>query len=158
MPSATLSQVTISFETDASLVAALLEDLQQEQNALVVADLDTIEAMLERRSGLLQSLAAAANQRYAALAAAGFAANEDGMADWLQQLADAGLTRDWVVFQQSLVKVRELNRLNGILIQKQFQRNQEKLDALHGKASPSQLYGKNGHAHGAQSTRASFSV
>lgn len=148
----------ISFEKDAALVSELLNDLQSEQSALVSADLDTIERMVDKRVELLQALGAAANARYDALATAGFEPNEQGMAAWLKKQSNQVLEQAWLSFQQQLVQAKELNRLNGILINKNFQRNQEKLDALNGKTSAPQFYGKNGHAHRANTTRNSFSV
>ncbi|KQT34333.1 flagella synthesis protein FlgN [Methylophilus sp. Leaf414] len=149
----------ISFEADATLVAELVNDLHNEQTALISADLDIIEQMVDKRVGLLQALGEAANQRYSALAAAGFEANENGMSKWLELLSSPTIDDAWVNFQRQLAQAKELNRLNGVLINKHFQRNQEKLDALQGKAANNtQLYGKNGQAHGGNSSRASFSV
>lgn len=148
----------ISFEKDAALVSELLNDLQSEQSALVSADLDTIERMVDKRVELLQALGAAANARYDALVTAGFEPNEQGMSAWLKKQSSQVLEQAWLSFQQQLVQAKELNRLNGILINKNFQRNQEKLDALNGKTSAPQFYGKNGHAHRANTTRNSFSV
>lgn len=149
----------ISFEADATLVAELIHDLQNEQTALVSADLDTIEQMVDKRVELLQALGEAANKRYSALAAAGFEANENGMSKWLELRSNSVLDNAWIDFQKKLAQAKELNRLNGVLINKHFQRNQEKLDALQGKAANStQLYGKNGQAHGGNNARASFSV
>lgn len=149
----------ISFEVDATLVAALVQDLQHEQTALVSADLDTIERMVDKRVELLQALGEAANQRYAALSAAGFEANENGMAKWLELRSSPVMDNAWVDFQKQLAQAKELNRLNGILINKHFQRNQEKLDILQGKTpNDTQLYGKNGQANIGNSARAGFSV
>lgn len=148
----------VSFEKDAALVSELLNDLQSEQSALVSADLDTIERMVDKRVELLQALGSAANARYDALAAEGFESNEQGMAVWLKKQSSKTLEQAWESFQQQLVQAKELNRLNGILINKNFQRNQEKLDALNGKSSAPQFYGKNGRAHRANTTRNSFAV
>ncbi len=152
------SSSQVSFEKDAALVSELLNDLQSEQSALVSADLDTIERMVDKRVELLQALGAAANARYDALAAAGFEPNELGMSAWLKKQSSQELDQAWITFQEQLVQAKELNRLNGILINKNFQRNQEKLDALNGKSSAPQFYGKNGQAHRANTTRSSFSV
>ncbi|WP_047517700.1 flagella synthesis protein FlgN [Methylophilus sp. Q8] len=148
----------VTFEKDAALVSELLSDLQSEQSALVTADLDVIERMVDRRVELLQALGAAANSRYDALAAAGFEPNEQGMSVWLQKQSSQLLDSAWVTFQQELTQAKELNRLNGILINKHFLRNQEKLDALNGKSSAPQFYGKNGQAHRANNSRSGFSV
>jgi len=148
----------VTFEKDAALVSELLSDLQSEQSALVTADLDVIERMVDKRVELLQALGAAANSRYDALAAAGFEPNEQGMSVWLQKQSSQLLDSAWVTFQQDLTQAKELNRLNGILINKHFLRNQEKLDALNGKSSAPQFYGKNGQAHRANNSRSGFSV
>ncbi|BEV07904.1 MULTISPECIES: flagellar protein FlgN [unclassified Methylophilus] len=149
----------ISFEADANLVEALIEDLQNEQKALVKADLDTIERIIDQRVELLQALGEAAKQRYAALSAAGFEANEKGMAKWLELGHGKVMDTAWMEFQKKLAQAKELNRINGILINKHFQRNQEKLDAIQGKATnATQFYGKNGQTHGAHSSRTSFAV
>lgn len=152
------STAQVTFEKDAALVSELLSDLQSEQSALIAADLDTIERMVDRRVELLQALGAAANERYDALAAAGFEPNEQGMAVWLQKQSSTLLDSAWVTFQQQLTQAKELNRINGILINKNFMRNQEKLDALNGKSAAPQFYGKNGQTHRANTTRSSFSV
>ncbi|SDK12295.1 flagella synthesis protein FlgN [Methylophilus rhizosphaerae] len=153
------SMPAISFDADAMLVAKLIQDLQHEQTALVSADMATIEKLVDNRAELLQALGEAANQRYVALAAAGFEGNETGMEKWLKLRSSQGTDRAWMDFQQQLAQAKELNRLNGLLINKHFQRNQERLDVLQGKSSGStQLYGKNGQAHAANSSRTSFSV
>lgn len=149
---------TISFETDAALVAVLCEDLLAEQDALIAADLTRIEQMLDKRAPLLQSIATAAQQRYDALALAGYEASENGMAAWLQKQANSAMNQAWVVFQKQLVQSKELNRLNGLLINKHVLRNQEKLDVLTGKSAAPQFYGKNGQTQGASQSRAGFSV
>jgi flagella synthesis protein FlgN len=158
MTSANHVSSQVSFEKDAALVSELLHDLQSEQSALVSADLDTIERMVDKRVELLQALGAAANARYEALAASGFEPNEQGMSAWLKKQSNPLLDEAWVSFQAQLVQAKELNRLNGILINKNFMRNQEKLDALNGKSSATQFYGKNGQAHRASTARSSYSV
>jgi flagellar biosynthesis protein FlgN len=158
MTSANHLSSQVSFEKDAALVSQLLNDLQTEQSALVSADLDAIEQMVDKRVELLQALGAAANARYDALAGAGFEPNEQGMSAWLKKQSSPVLEQAWVSFQQQLVQAKELNRLNGILINKNFQRNQEKLDALNGKSAAPQFYGKNGQTHRADTARSSYSV
>ena len=158
MTSANHLTSSVSFDKDAALVSSLLNDLQEEQTALISADLDMIERMIDKRVELLQELGAAASSRYDALAAAGFEPNEHGMSAWLEQQSNQMLDKAWITFQQQLARAKELNRLNGILINKHFQRNQEKLDALNGKSAAPQFYGKNGQAHRANSSRSGFSV
>jgi flagellar biosynthesis protein FlgN len=140
------SNQPISFEQDSQLVTRLLEDLQFEQTALVKADVGRIESLLDKRLQLLQSLSMAAKNRYDALALNGFDANEIGMAAWLKQQAKPALNLAWQKFQKSLAQAKEMNRLNGILINKHFNRNQQLLTHLQGGSSSASVYGKNGQA------------
>ncbi|HEY0563684.1 MAG TPA: flagellar protein FlgN [Methylophilus sp.] len=144
MPTST--QAPIVFEQDTQLVNQLLVDLQHEQEALVVADIDAIEKLIDQRLVLLQQLSVAAKNRYDALAALGFEANEKGMSDWLERQAKPALNVAWVSFQKSLVQAKEMNRLNGVLINKHFNRNQQVLSHLQGDNSKAAMYSKNGQA------------
>ena len=136
----------ITFEQDAQLVIQLLKDLQNEQAALVVSDIDTIETLIDNRLVLLQQLSVAARYRYDALAAQGYEANENGMAKWLKVQGKPALDKAWLNFQKSLIQAKEMNRLNGILISKHFNRNQQVLNQLKTTPQTTDIYGKNGQS------------
>lgn len=140
------SRSAITFEQDALLVNQLLTDLQKEQAALVVSDINAIEQLIDKRLVLLQQLSVAAKNRYDALAQQGYEANELGMAKWLKVQAKPILNRAWENFQKALVQAKEMNRLNGVLINKHFNRNQQLLGHLHGESVRTDTYGKNGQA------------
>jgi flagella synthesis protein FlgN len=134
----------INFEQDALLVNQLLTDLQKEQAALVVSDVHTIEQLIDKRLVLLQQLSVAAKNRYDALASHGYEPNEKGMAAWLKVQAKPILNRAWDNFQKALVQAKEMNRLNGVLINKHVNRNQQMLGHLQGESVRTDTYGKNG--------------
>jgi len=152
------SRSAITFEQDALLVNQLLSDLQKEQAALVVSDIDAIEQLIDKRLVLLQQLSVAAKNRYDALAQQGFEANEKGMAQWLKAQAKPILNRAWETFQKALVQAKELNRLNGVLINKHFNRNQQVLGHLQGESVRTDTYGKNGQAKSQHYLRSSLVV
>lgn len=154
----TSTKATIVFEQDTLLVNQLLLDLQYEQEALVVADINAIEKLIDQRLVLLQQLSVAAKNRYDALAAQGYEANEKGMAQWLDAQAKPALHLAWVSFQKSLVQAKEMNRLNGVLINKHFNRNQQVLAHLQGDTSKAAMYSKNGQAKSQLYLRNSFSA
>ncbi len=154
----TFAKTPIVFEQDIQLVNQLLRDLQYEQEALVVADIDAIEKLIDQRLVLLQQLSVAAKNRYDALSAQGYEANEKGMSRWLDVQAKPALDIAWVSFQKSLVQAKEMNRLNGILINKHFNRNQQVLSHLQGDTSKAAMYGKNGQAKSQQYLRSSLSA
>ena len=97
-----------------------------------------------------------ANARYALLAASGLEANESGMIDWLKRQAKSALNESWERFQKSIIQAKEMNRLNGMLINKHFNRNQQLLNHLQGNSANGSVYGKNGQAKTQSNTRASL--
>lgn len=148
----------INFSKDVEIVALLLKDLQDEQAALIDANIAQIEQLVEQRAELLQKLNAAAKIRYEALAANGFSANENGMSIWIKQQTDDKLANAWDAFQQQLIKAKELNRINGMLIGKHIQRNKERLESLQSTHHESQIYGRDGHAQNVASLRSGMAV
>lgn len=136
----------VTFTQDALLVAELIALLEREQTHLVKADVDAIEAILEEKSLLLQRLNLAAKARYQLLQTLGFSANEAGMSAWVEKQAKKDITTAWVNLQKSLAQAKELNRLNGTLISKHFNRNQELLNHLQGNNDANSVYGPDGQA------------
>lgn len=143
----------ISFEQDANLVKSLLEELLLEQSALVRGDIELVESIIDRKFTLLQQLSSVAKNRYEVLANNGFEANESGMVAWIKLQADANMQKAWDRFQMELARTKETNRLNGVLINKHFSRNQQLLNHLQGKQDPASVYGKNGQAKTSQYNR-----
>lgn len=146
----------ITFEQDAKLLINLLEVLTREQSSLVLADIDAIEAIMEEKSVLLQTISQVANTRYAALAAGGFDASEAGMTNWINSQAKPLLAQSWDLFQKSISQAKEMNRLNGMLINKHFNRNQQLLNQLQGGSENGGVYGKNGQAKSQSSSRSTL--
>jgi flagella synthesis protein FlgN len=153
-PSTSIKKV--SFEQDAQLVNSLLETLSREQTSLVKADIDAIEAIIEEKAVLLQNINSSAKSRYAALAANGFEPSELGMMDWIKHQAKPAINELWEGFQKTLNQAKEMNRLNGMLINKHFNRNQQLLNHLQGNSSARDVYGKNGQATSQSLSRGSL--
>jgi flagella synthesis protein FlgN len=152
----TTSNSAITFEQDVKLVSNLLEVLMREQSSLVMADIDAIEIAMEEKSFLLQNISITANNRYAALAASGFEANESGMIAWLKRQEKPAFSESWAHFQKLVSQAKEINRLNGLLINKHFNRNQQLLNHLQGNSANGSVYGKNGQAKSQSNSRSSL--
>lgn len=150
---------SISFEQDIQLVNDLLALLAREQTNLVMMNMDAIEAMLSEKSELLQKISVTANKRYNALAANHFEANEAGMLSWLNQQSKPLLSKAWAEFQKTLIQAKEMNRLNGVLINKHFNRNQQILSQLQGGgANAGSVYGPDGQARSQSLARSTFTA
>lgn len=120
--------------------------LEQEQALLIAADAEALAALTPRKQHLVQGLSAAATARHQMLGAAGFAAGEDGMAPWLAAQQDPSLSAAWAALLDQTRQARDLNRLNGSLIQRQMTHNQQALAALRaaGVGAAAQTYGPSG--------------
>jgi flagella synthesis protein FlgN len=134
----------ITFEQESQAISRLVEILEGEQNCLISADIQQVQTLVDEKSKVLQVLNTFSQNRYKLLSKAGFAANESGMADWLRSDKKNVAQSAWLATQQLLVKAKELNRVNGILINKHFIRNQQTLNALQGRAEAGGVYGPNG--------------
>lgn len=136
---------TASFEREIALTDNLLELLKREQACLVKVDVDAMEGLLNEKSRVLQDINATTQARYQAVAALGFGTDERGLAAWIAA-QDAIIQESWSRFQGLIDQAKELNRVNGVLINKQFHRNQQVLDTLGRPPSAGQFYGPNGQA------------
>ena len=134
----------ISIEQESHTVGRLIEILEQEQSCLIQADFERVQALLEEKSTLLQSFNLLSQERYQWLSAAGYPANESGMSDWLKENREHAQQTSWLTMQQALLKAKELNRINGMLINKHFTRNQQLLSTLRGQTETSEFYGPSG--------------
>lgn len=135
-----------SLSEEHKVVRALTQLLQQEQEQLIAADIDAIAALTEPKAKAASRMAELAAQRHKLLAAAGFEANESGMKNWLESTAASSTTHtSWHELIELATAGKELNRVNGILINKQMMRNQNVLNILqHGSVQGNNVYGPDG--------------
>ena len=138
----------ITIDAEANLVNQLQALLKEEQVALIDYDVDHVEQIVEKKTVLLQSLAEATQKRYDHLKSNGFIANEKGMANWLSQNQMQPIQQAWKNMQETLLKCKELNRINAMLVSKFMVCNQNTLKAFQNNTNkqPVHLYGANGQS------------
>jgi len=151
-------QISKLFSQDAQLLNALVGLLSKEQASLVNMDIDDIERILDEKSALLKTITGATKARHQALGQAGFDANENGMTTWVHQSANATDRATWETFQTELAQAKELNRVNGLMINQHFKRNQNTLNQLQGKPASTGVYGRNGQTTTSNQSRGVLSV
>lgn len=134
---------------------ALVELMKQEQQFLVAADADGLDGMTPRKVALVQELAQLSRERHMALGNAGFTAGEAGMAPWLDARGDAAARNAWSQLLATTAEAKELNRLNGLLINRQLAHNQTVLNALRTPTAGGEatLYGAKGQTFGGGPSR-----
>ncbi|MDB5748477.1 MAG: hypothetical protein JWP72_3325 [Massilia sp.] len=131
-------------------IQALVELMKQEQQFLVAAAADGLAQLTPRKVALVQELAQLSRERHAALAGAGFPGSEAGMEPWLAALGGEAARSTWTQLLAQTAVAKELNRVNGMLINRQMAHNQTVLNALRtpaGDAGPA-LYGAKGQTFG----------
>lgn len=146
--------MAITFKPEATLVSSLISVLEREQKTLVSDDVESIEILIDEKTKILQQISFASQERYKQLQAHGYAANEDGMLTLLKTAISDAMNNSWMDFQKSLAQAKELNRVNGVLINRHFNRNREMFNHLQGSHqgghSASLIYGANGQQSAAR--------
>ena len=146
MPTSPLSTVS----QEQQHVSALIALMKQEQQLLVAADANGLATLTPQKNALLQALADLSAQRHAALLAAGCEGSEAGMEPWLAVGGNEEARSQWENLLALAREAKELNRVNGMLINKQLAHNQGVLNALRmpAGAEAGGMYGASGQALG----------
>jgi flagella synthesis protein FlgN len=120
-----------------------IELLQQEQAALVAADVDKLQSLSELKQQLSEHLNTLAQQRAAQWERAGFSNDAAGTRAWLATQPPS-IVDTWNKLLSTAQTARDLNQTNGQLIQTHMQHNQEALAVLLGAANRLDVYGADG--------------
>jgi len=127
------------------LIGSILELMKSEQQFLVSADADGLATINPQKLQLAQKMAELARLRHRALGAAGFSASESGMEPWLAVGGNDELRTQWNRLLELTREAKELNRVNGMLVNKQMGHTQGMLNALRPAAAGAGVYGPGGH-------------
>jgi flagella synthesis protein FlgN len=135
-----------SLVEETRLARALLDLLKSEQEKLIAADIDGLNAVTEEKTSLVVQLSQLATARHSLLGAAGFEAAEAGMQAWLDQAGMPQAAQTWKELLNLADAAKEANRINGMLITKHLARNQAAINTLKGTNSDQSVYGPNGQS------------
>ena len=137
----------------ANLLAALTEEhtavsnfvalLQQEQQMLTENSIDNLAMLAERKSTHAVKINQLAQTRHRLLQALIPELTAAHILDWLKLNSKEGLEL-WQGLHTLADQARELNRINGELIQIKMRHNQQLLGALSRAVNQANLYGPNG--------------
>lgn len=122
-----------------------VELLQQEQAALLTADVDKLLPLSQEKLDQANRINDLERQRATWLAQQGFSADAEGMERWLAA-APAGTTDTWKALLEAARLAQHLNQTNGKLILTHLQHNQQALNALLTAANHAGVYGPDGQA------------
>lgn len=145
-----------TLQDELTLIGSLIDLMKQEQQCLVAADTDTLSSLTPVKTQHITQLAMLAGQRHAALAAAGFPGSETGMQAWLERNNNTAATAIWQAALEKMREAKEINRVNGMLINKQMTHNQHLIQAMRTPADAADMgvYGPKGQTPSGGSSRA----
>jgi flagella synthesis protein FlgN len=136
------------------LIGSIVELMKTEQQLLISADADGLSELTPKKLQLAQQAAGLSRMRHKALAAAGFSADEAGMEPWLAVGGNDNTRAQWGRLLVLTRQAKEINRVNGMLINKQLAHTQGVLNALRGaEGGAAAVYGRNGNALGSGPSR-----
>lgn len=117
--------------------------LQQEQAALVAANVDKLQSLSENKQKLSEQLNSLVQQRVVMLEHDGFHADAAGVQAWLAK-QPASVADEWKKLLERAQTAQRLNQTNGKLIQTHMQYNQQALATLMSAANKADVYGADG--------------
>ena len=133
-----------SLREEQQLITELVDVLKQEQAHLVAANVAGLTDVTPAKTTLVQRMTVLASQRHRALGAAGFIAGEAGMEAWLTRSGGDEARALWLGLLDKTRAAKELNRVNGLLINRHMGYTQGALDALRPKVKANSVYGPSG--------------
>lgn len=132
-------------EAEADAVARFIKLLTLEQVALGTGDTDSLIGFVQEKSAVSSELSSLAGQRNSALAAMGLQSDRAGVEAWLErQPSDLARRNAWSRVVTLASEAKELNRVNGELIQIRMQHNTQAIEAMQGATRTLNLYGPDG--------------
>ena len=139
-----------TLQDELKLINCLIDLMKQEQQFLVAASTDGLQTLTPLKIQLVEQLAHFGTRRHACLEQDGFAATEAGMALWLGRMANPGASASWQQLLEATRQAKELNRVNGMLINKQLTNNHTLMNAMRAPANAAEtaFYGPTGQATG----------
>jgi flagellar biosynthesis protein FlgN len=148
---------TITAEVEA--VQQFVDLLKLEQGTLSKGKTDDLPAFAEQKSKLALHLNSLATQRNTSLAAQGFVSDRIGVESWCAKYPGQKTAKmAWTKILSLAGEARELNRLNGELIQMRMHYNAKALEALQGGRNSLDLYGPDGQSTTAGNRRINDAV
>lgn len=148
-----------TLEAEAEAVSQFAELLKLEQSALSSGRTDELPAYAEQKGKLAVRLNSLSAQRNAALAAQGFDADRAGVEAWCAKHPnEKEVAAAWSGILLRAGEARELNRLNGELVQIRMQYISKALEALQVGGNSLALYGPDGQSTTSGTTRINDAV
>ena len=140
------SDLRMLIENEAQLLDQFVDLLRREQISLSQGAAEDLPEFAEQKNGLVIQLNQLSARRAAFLQARAFSPDRAGIDAWFAQAQDLNATNAWQKVLALAADARELNRVNGELIQIRMQFTAKALEALSGAKNSLELYGPDGQS------------
>lgn len=142
-----------------ALIEQFVELLKVEQLALSGGRVDELPAYAEKKALIIAGLNTLTEQRGTDLDSLALSKDKAGVAGWCKLHPEQEeAARHWASILSLAAEARELNRLNGELIQIRMQYNARALESLQGGKAALDLYGPDGQSASRSQQRINDSV
>ena len=139
--------VTQALQDEVGVIRGFTELLKLEQSALSDGNTDELLELANKKEQASNQINRLAAQRNQLLAAQGLPPDRAGIEAWCaKNPSETAGAAAWSSILSLASEARELNRLNGELIQLRMQFNSRALEALQGRKDALDLYGPDGQA------------
>ncbi|MBB5392904.1 MULTISPECIES: flagella synthesis protein FlgN [unclassified Herbaspirillum] len=141
-----MSNPAHSLTQEKTALARLVEKLRQEQALLSETASEGMTDLIGEKATIVAEMTTLAGQRHQLLASLGYADDESGMQQWMNEQGSDDDKEIWAALFDLAQDAKELNRVNGLLIGKKLSINQSALTILQGKSNAGNFYGPDGQS------------
>ena len=137
-----------TLQDELKLINCLIDLMKQEQEFLVASNTDGLQTLTPLKTQLVEQLSQISAKRHASLQHDGFDASEAGMESWLMSMSNPAASASWQQLLSATRDAKELNRVNGMLINKQLTNTHTLMNAMRAPANAADtaFYGPSGQA------------
>lgn len=135
----------LSLAEEFAALSRLQALLQSEQDALKLGAVDTLPDLINSKARIISEITVLADSRHQALTAIGREASENSMQEWVEEVGTDTEKQQWSELLALAANLKELNRLNGVLINKHTQTNQQMMSLFSGMVGTN-FYGPDGQS------------
>lgn len=142
-----MSNPAQSLTQEQTALARLVEKLRQEQTLLAETASEGMTDLISEKASIVAEMTTLAGHRHQTLASLGYAEDEGGMQQWMNEQGSENDKEIWAALFDLAQDAKELNRINGMLIGKKLSVNQSALTILQGKTNAGNFYGPDGQSN-----------
>lgn len=138
-------QLNQLLDKDISDLSALKNVLSDEAEALKQRNAENIQLTAKTKTTLVKQIEDRARAKVNLITASGAPIKAGSVLEGVEGLGDQTLTERWVASLALLAECKDLNQVNGLVIERSRTRNQKIMDMVRGKHHKPQLYGNKGN-------------